>query len=306
MNQTIHSTLKSSDTEETLDILFYRRIGYAVARLSAVVGITPNMITVFSIFWGVLAGHLFYYQDFTLNLWGVLCLVFANSLDSADGQLARMTNNKTQLGRILDGLAGNIWFLSIYIHLLFRMLNEGYGNYVILLCLVTGLVHIFQAAIADYYRNAHLFFIKGKSGSEFDSSEKLELKYKAMKWNDAWFSKLFMASYINYTKEQELFTKNLQSLVKEVQNKFPDDIPPRFVESFRKANKPLMPITNILTFNTRSIVLFISVLSGYLLVYWLFELVVLSILLVYMVIKQERISKKHLEILKNEKYSHES
>jgi predicted PurR-regulated permease PerM len=109
-----------------------------------------------------------------------------------------------------------------------------------------------------------------------------------------------MASYINYTKEQELFTKNLQALVKEVQNKFPDTIPPRFVESFRKDNKPLMPITNILTFNTRSIVLFASVLSGYLLVYWLFELIILSILLIYMVLKQEKISKKHLQILKNE------
>lgn len=300
MSQTINSTLKSSDTEETLDILFYRKIGYMIARFSASVGITPNMITIFSIFWGVLAGHLFYYQNLTLNLWGVFFLIFANSLDSADGQLARMTNNKTQLGRILDGLAGNIWFLSIYAHLLLRLLNEGYGSYVIVLCLVTGLVHIFQAAIADYYRNAHLFFIKGKSGSEFDSSEKLKAKYKAMKWSDAWFSKLFMASYINYTKEQELFTKNLQSLVTEIQRKFPETIPPRIVDSFRKDNKPLMPITNILTFNTRSIVLFISVLSGYLLVYWLFELIILTILLVYMVIKQEKISKKYLQILKNE------
>jgi hypothetical protein len=258
------------------------------------------MLTVFSIFWGVLAGHLFYYQDLTINLWGIFFLIFANSLDSADGQLARMTNNKTQLGRILDGLAGNIWFLSIYAHLLFRMLNEGYGTYVVILCLATGLVHIFQAAIADYYRNAHLFFIKGKSGSEFDNSEKLMLKYEAMKWSDAWFSKLFMASYISYTKEQELFTKNLQTLVKEVQRKFPETIPPRFVESFRKDNKPLMPITNILTFNTRSIVLFISILSGYLLIYWLFELIILTILLIYMVVKQEKISKKYLQILQNE------
>ncbi len=300
MNQSLDKTLKSGDTEETLDIYFYRRIGYVIAKFSASMGITPNMITIFSIIWGTLAGHLFYYQNITLNLAGVFLLIFANSLDSADGQLARMTNNKTQLGRILDGLAGNIWFISIYIHIGLRMLAEGYGYYIVIIGIVTGAFHIFQAAISDYYRNAHLFFLKGKSGSEFDNSEKLQIQYNAMKWQDGRFAKLFMASYINYTKEQELFTKNLQKLVKEVQAKFPDTIPKKFIDSFRKENKPLMPITNILTFNTRSIVLIFSVLSGYLLFYWLFELTVLNILLFYMVIKQESISKRHLTKLQTE------
>ena len=54
--QRYKSTLKSMDTEETIDLMFYRPIGYAWAVLCAKLGITPNAITIASIFIGVAAG----------------------------------------------------------------------------------------------------------------------------------------------------------------------------------------------------------------------------------------------------------
>ncbi len=154
-------TLKSADTEEFIDIYFYRPIGYAWALLAKKLRITPNMITIASIFIGTAAGLLFYDPRLEINVIGMLLLMLANSFDSADGQLARMTNNKTQLGRILDGLAGNIWFLVIYFALTFRCLNEGWSWTIWLLSASAGACHIFHAAMADYYRNVHLFFLKG-------------------------------------------------------------------------------------------------------------------------------------------------
>lgn len=297
------STLKSSDTEEWIDIYFYRKIGYAIAWVSMKTGISPNMLTIISIFWGVLAGHLFYYSNLWVNAVGILFLIIANSLDSADGQLARMIDKKTKLGRILDGLAGNLWFLSIYIHLLFRMLNEGYGYWVIVLGAFTGLFHIFQAALADYYRNAHLYFINGQEGSEFDNSVKVQKEFDDLNWKDNFFEKFFMASYINYTKEQEIFTKNLQKLADIIHKKFNGRVPSDIQLSLRAANVKLMPITNILSFNTRAIALFIALISGQVIWYWIFEISVLNILLVYMVVKQEKISKKYFGILQEYRLS---
>ena len=46
-------TLKSMDTEETIDLCFYRPIGYMWAVLCAKLGIKPNAITIASIFIGV-------------------------------------------------------------------------------------------------------------------------------------------------------------------------------------------------------------------------------------------------------------
>ena len=114
------STLKSSDTEEWFDLVFYRRIGYAWALLARRLGITPNVITVASIFLGIGAGICFYFNNIWINAVGMLLLVWANSFDSADGQLARLTGQYSRLGRILDGVSGDFWFVSIYLCICLR------------------------------------------------------------------------------------------------------------------------------------------------------------------------------------------
>lgn len=113
-------SLKSMDTEEHIDLAFYRPIGFMWARSAARVGVTPNAITIASIFLGVGAGILFYYPQLWINVIGMLLLVWANSFDSADGQLARLTKQYSRLGRILDGLSGDFWFAAIYIAIVLR------------------------------------------------------------------------------------------------------------------------------------------------------------------------------------------
>ncbi len=194
---TLADTLKSADTEEFIDIYFYRPIGYAWALLAKKLHITPNMITIASIFIGTAAGLLFYDPRLEINIIGMLLLMLANSFDSADGQLARMTNNKTQLGRILDGLAGNIWFVVIYLILTLRCLNEGWSWTIWLLSVGAGTCHIFHAAMADYYRNIHLFFLKGTEGSELDSSEKITEQMNQLSWSKNFVKKIMLAFYRN-------------------------------------------------------------------------------------------------------------
>src|SRR5207249_10244891 len=54
---------------------------------------------------GVTAGHFYYYRDLRLNIFGMLLHVAANVFDNADGQLARLTNQTTRMGRLIDGVA---------------------------------------------------------------------------------------------------------------------------------------------------------------------------------------------------------
>ena len=60
----LNSTLKSSDTEETIDIYFTRPIGYRWALFFNKFNVHPNVVTILSIFLGVAAGICFYYTDF--------------------------------------------------------------------------------------------------------------------------------------------------------------------------------------------------------------------------------------------------
>lgn len=289
---TLADTLKSADTEEFIDIYFYRPIGYAWALLAKRLHITPNMITIASIFIGVAAGLLFYDPRLEINIIGMLLLILANSFDSADGQLARMTNNKTQLGRILDGLAGNIWFIVIYFVLTLRCLNEGWSWTIWLLSAGAGASHIFHAAMADYYRNIHLFFLKGAEGSELDSSEKITEQMNQLSWSKNFLKKLMLAFYRNYTKEQEFPTPNFQKLRKQLHKLYPDSkIPKEFADRFRTMSKPLMKYTNILQFNTRVITLFICLIINKPYIYFIFDLAVLNSIMVYMIWRHERMCK---------------
>ena len=291
----LEATLKSMDTEETIDLWFYRPIGYRWALLFQKLGITPNVVTIASIFIGIAAGVLFYFDDLVYNVIGMLLLVWANSYDSADGQLARMTGQYSRLGRILDGLSGDLWFITIYISLCLRLMNSGWGLWAFLLGAVAGYSHIRQAALADYYRNFHLFFVKGKSGSELDDSCQLEANYKAMNWKKDFINKLVMFFYIGYTRNQERFTSCMQRLREIIRPTYGEEVPVLFREAFRAQSKPLMKYTNMLSFNTRVIALFISLFINEVWLYFVFELSILNIMLIYMRNRHEKICSNFVE-----------
>ena len=282
-------SLKSADTEEFIDIHFYRPIGYRWALFFNKIHVSPNAITVAGIFIGVAAGICFYYRDLWINVIGMLLLIWANSYDSADGQLARMTGKKSALGRILDGACGDIWFITIYAAICLRLTPQGWGIWIWLLAAVTGFFHSKQAAMADYYRNVHLLFLKGKAGSELSNSQAVAADFKRLSWKKQFIQKLFEMFYLNYTKGQEAYTPRLQQMLAVLKNDYHDEAPEWFCREFREKSLPLMKYTNMLSFNTRVIALFVSLLIDMPWLYFVFELTVLNLMLWYMVATHERI-----------------
>ena len=312
IKQQYKSSLKSMDTEETLDLMFYRPIGYMWAVLFAKVGITPNAITIASIFLGVAGGILFYFgepQDLWLNYVGMFLLVWANSFDSADGQLARMTKQYSRLGRILDGLSGDFWFVAIYFAICFRVnetsefFMQHWSGWIWILAILAGGCHAKQAAMADYYRQFHLYFLKGKEGSELDSVDQLDKDFAAVPWKGHFWKKVTMMFYRNYTANQEVMTPSMQTLRRKLKKLFGDDIvPDQFRNDFRLKSKPLMKYTNMLSFNTRVIALFISIIVRMPWLYFAFELTVLNLMLVYMILRHESICRSFIAKLDNGEY----
>lgn len=284
---TLESTLKSSDTEEFIDIHFYRPIGYKIALAFQKRNISPNCVTIAGIFIGIIAGICFFFDDLRINLLGMCLLISANTLDSVDGQLARMTGNHTPLGRVLDGISGDLWFITIYMALSFRLMPI-FGISIWLLAAIAGFFHSKQASMADYYRNIHLLFLKGKSGSEFDNSRKLKEYYSKLKWKEDFLLKVAAFFYYKYTSGQESWSPVFQKMIMLLHTKYGENIPSEFRNKFRNMSLPLMKWTNILSFNTRIIVLFLSLLFGHPWLYFVFELTVLNIILIYTVCTHEK------------------
>ena len=303
LKEEYRGSLKSSDTEEWFDLIFYRPIGFTWAVIARKLGIHPNAITIASIFIGIGAGIAFYYNNFWINLLGMFLLIWANSYDSADGQLARMTKQYSRLGRILDGVSSDLWFLAIYIAICLR---ENYTSDFFMahrwmiwaLAALAGVCHAQQAAMADIYRQFHLFFLKGKAGSELDDAQVLWKKFHAMSWSKDFFSKLVMGFYANYTRTQERCTPQMQKLRRALREKYHSHIPKEFADRFRQLSRPLMKYTNILSFNVRSWALFISILVFRMpWIYFAFEVTVMNVLLLYMVCRHERVCRRLRESL---------
>ena len=285
---TLESTLKSADTEEFIDIHFYRPIGYRWALFFDKIGVTPNQITIASIFIGIASGICFYFDELWIKILGICLLIWANSYDSADGQLARMTGQKSELGRILDGACGMFWFIAIYIALILHLWPE-WNFYILLLALAAGISHGAQTQMADYYRNIHLLFLKGKNGSELEKTKDLRIRYKHVRWGKSPVTKFFEYNYLNYTKGQESRAPHFLKMMQTLQNQYDGIAPGWFRTEFREQSLPLMKYTNMLSFNLRAIVLFISVLSGFHWTYFVFELTVMNLMLLYMIRKHEKI-----------------
>lgn len=289
MNAEIESSLKSIETENYIDRVFYRPIGFVIAKALKNTGITPNMITIFSIFVGSGAGIYFYFPySIKYALLGILFLIAANILDCVDGQLARLTGIKSEIGRVLDGFAGDIWFLFIYIAFIHRSNIEFSTWLFIPVALWSAYNHINQAGIIDYYKTLHLFFISKEKGKEFESSESITARMAKMPNG---VNKFFTWFYRSYTKNQERQTPELQKMLKRLKDKYGENLPDDVRVAFRKKSVQLMPLLNVLTFNGRTIVLFAAVLLNVVWVYFIWEIVVLSAIKIIALKKHENFCK---------------
>ena len=154
--------------------------------------------------------------------------------------------------------------------------------------------HSRQCGIADYYRQIHLFFLKGEAGSELDNSVQQQKLYDETPWKGNFLWKAFLKTYVNYTRTQEKQTPEFQRLMKKLRERYGETghIPQEFRDRFRALSLPMMKWTNILTFNTRAIVLYATCLADVPWLYFFFEVVIMTAICRYMRARHERFCKE--------------
>src|SRR5699024_12136855 len=71
--------------------------------------------------------------------------------------------------------------------------------------------HSKQCTLADYYRNIHLYFLKGKNGSELDNFKQQREIFYSLPWKGNFWWKAFLYFYGNYTRQQDRKSTRLNS-----------------------------------------------------------------------------------------------
>lgn len=302
------ATLKSSETEDWLDYRVVRPLCYFLAVFFAKLDIHPNTVTIASMIIGAASSVFFYHGSFVyegwhglwLNVIGVLLLSVADLFDCTDGQLARLTGKKSRLGRILDGMAGFVWFIPIYYAIMFRFYNyhtlefswlgidPNNEMYVLIATAIVAVLGHYsgfvgmggQQRVADYYIQIHLFMIKGEKGSELDNSAQQQKAYNEIpsEGNRIW--KFFLKNYIGYTRKQEQSTPEFQKLMAILREKYGSagNMPDEIREELLRESRRIMPWNAMLTFNFRTGMFFLFCLLDIPVCNFLFEIFVLGLL----------------------------
>ncbi len=320
-NKNFSATLKSTETEDWLDLHVIRPFCYYLAVFFNKFDIHPNTITIWSMIIGAASAIFFacgsfYYSGWwgmSMNIIAIVLLMIADIFDCTDGQLARLSGKKSRLGRILDGVAGFAWFIPIYHALVYRFylhhdlefsllgIENTEQNTIIatvvvyILGIISGIAGLAgQQRLADYYIQVHLFFLKGEKGSELDNSKRQQEIYDAMDENTSFVERYFQKSYIDYTKKQEATTPQFQRLMQKLREKFgsTDNIPEQVRKRFHDASLPVIFWNGLLTFNFRSFWLFLFCLLDVPVMNFVWEIVGMGLLWYYVNHRHEAFCKK--------------
>ncbi len=321
MDKNFSATLKSSETEDWLDLHVIRPFCYYCALAFAKFDVHPNTVTIWSMVIGAASAFFFacgsfYYSGLWglgMNLIAIFLLMVADIFDCTDGQLARMTGKKSRLGRILDGVAGFAWFIPIYHALVYRFYLHheiefgwlGIADTQENVIMVTAIVYVLgvisgvmglagQQRLADYYIQVHLFFLKGEKGSELDNSVRQQEIYDQMDAATPAVERYFQKSYIDYTKKQEKVTPQFQKLLGRLREKYGStaNIPDEVRQDFLRSSRPVITWNGLLTFNFRSFWLFLFCLLDIPVCNFIFEIFAMGLLAWYVNHRHETFCKR--------------
>jgi hypothetical protein len=236
----VRKSLKMREVEEGYDIYFSRFFGLHLARIAKGLRLTPTQVTLLSLISGVLGGLMLYFQGqwIWMLIAGIL-ITLAGLLDSADGQLARMTGKSTELGRILDGAADSIVFIACYVGATsWFVFNQPNGWLLIPLAVAAGYLHTLKACVYDLYKSEVLYYVGGFEDYRVESVKEIQDQLG----QKSGFERLMYFLYTDYLRKQHMGSARKLQFDKFRGYYQNESTKQAFVEAYRIHQIPLLKI----------------------------------------------------------------
>ena len=182
------ATIKPVEVEELIDLFVHRPLAHLIARAAYPTAITPDQLTLCSMFVGIAAGWCTWSslaRGASYLAVGGLLLIASAVVDCSDGQLARMRQSSSRYGRMLDGLVdaivqaavvpavvAHLWF-EHRTHPAAALLWVGVG----IVAAVTGALH---TTLYDHFKNVYLVQTQPTRREGNDDPEDIEAQYAGL------------------------------------------------------------------------------------------------------------------------------
>ncbi len=168
------NSLKMLEAEEVIDLALYRPVAFGVVKLIYRLPITPNQVTFLSFLCNLLAAY--YFSLGIAELFAIAALWFAigNVLDCSDGQLARMQQSGTPLGRLVDGVLDYVSSVAIFLALGIGLARQTGNADIWYLVVAGGLTSALHAILFDNYQQEFISNMRGETNFLNREKEKID------------------------------------------------------------------------------------------------------------------------------------
>jgi phosphatidylglycerophosphate synthase len=299
------SSIKSPESEEKLDLLFYRPIGYLTAKVANLLSMNPTMLSLLGLYFGLLSSY--YYlklENHSSLIIGCFYLILSGIFDSADGQLARISNQTTKIGLVFDGICDSIVMIAIYISCSWPYILEHHFFFAIVVG--TALyAHSCQCAILDFYHREYLYFGYGKTADETYWNPGISDGILNIETTPPGIEKVMNILRLTWIRKQQRFTsrselqrKSMRSYLLKCDNLSKEE----FMNIYKRHNLWLLPFWRLIGVNAHTILIIIFMFMRRFDLYLIiFDLIIFNIIIAIVSFLQKKSDKKlFIELKLNE------
>ena len=281
------------ETEDALNRFIYHPLSRRLALLVQPTGISPNAVSVAGmlLFWGAAAAYvgLAWPQSVAIGL--TLHLLW-HVLDGADGDLARMTGQTSATGELVDGVCDYAGYAVLYLALA-AFLQAQIGAWAWPLAIAAAASHIVQTNHAETQRRFYLWWIYGVpwlKNARAAGDEVFDRRNP--------FSRLFSGFarlYLRLTTRMSPFAARIDREIERARGA------PERLEQIRRVvrgeSPRLLVLQKLLGANLRTLIVGASMALGTPLYFFLAEIVLYNLLLVWSVGQHNAAGRRMVETL---------
>ncbi|MBN1899337.1 MAG: CDP-alcohol phosphatidyltransferase family protein [Spirochaetes bacterium] len=175
-------SLKPLIIEELADVYVFRVLGFMIAYPLRKTRISPNYITILSGLTGIMTGLFYARGDYSGLVLGTLFLIITNVFDCADGQLARLTQRTSRMGKTLDGFVDFITYHAVFLGIAYHLYIRYWFPWTIFIYAFISIwvmfLHIFYF---DHFKNEYISYCLPDYNEKSEDVEKLKQRFKKKK-----------------------------------------------------------------------------------------------------------------------------
>jgi phosphatidylglycerophosphate synthase len=261
------------EIEAASNLYFVHPLSRALASTLATTPVTPNQVSVASVFASAAAAAAYAGLAWPWNaIVGLACQFVWHVLDGADGELARRTGRASPIGELIDGVCDHVSQLLIYVALAV-MAQRTVGAWAWGIAVAAGASHFLQANAYETGRKAYRRFVYGAAWMRQTGS--------GARGIGAALGGLYMATSSLLSPGEAVVEAAMDGASTAAGR-----------QAYRAAFAPLVKASGILGSNARTLATFLAVLAGRPLWFFLWELTALNLALAVLAVWRARTSAR--------------